>query len=117
MNKFELFSMIYFALEAYYEDEVKTNENLRIVLSDMNPFVWQENCSADPAMYNEFCGFLGDRRITLENSLDMAKEYVKTIEFVDVTEAFKDMTDQEWIPACKEYLSSDHKGADSSAVD
>ena len=63
-------------------------------------------------MYNEYCSFLGDREITLDNSLELAKEYVKTIDFVDVTEAFKDMTDNDWIPVCKEYLQSEHKGQD-----
>ena len=28
MNKFELFTLIYFALDAYYEDEVKTNNSI-----------------------------------------------------------------------------------------
>ena len=112
MNKFELFTLIYFALDAYYEGEVKTNENLSIILSDMNPFVWKDCGSADPVMYSEFCRFIGEQKITLENSLKLAKEYVKTIDFVDVTEAFKDMTNEEWIPGCKEYLESEHKGAD-----
>ena len=110
MNKFELFTLIYFVLDAYYEEEVKTNDSLGIILGDMNPFVWADCGSADQAMYNDYCRFLGDREITLENSLELAKEYVKTIDFVDVTEAFKDMTDNDWIPACKEYLTSDHKG-------
>ena len=112
MNKFELFTLIYFVLDAYYEDEVKTNNNLNIILADMNPFVWADCISADPAMYDEYCSFLGDREITLDNSLELAKEYVKTIDFVDVTEAFKDMTDNDWIPVCKEYLQSEHKGQD-----
>jgi len=110
MNKFELFTLIYFVLDAYYEDEVKSNNNLSIILGDMNPFVWKDCGSADPAMYSDYCNFLGKKKITLGNSLALAKEYVKTIDFVDVTEAFKDMTEEEWIPACKEYLASEHKG-------
>ena len=47
----------------------------------MNPFVWADCGSADPAMYNAYCRFLGDREITLENSLELAKEYVKTIDY------------------------------------
>ena len=112
MNKFELFTLIYFVLDAYYEDEVKTNENLGIILSDMNPLVWKDCGSADPEMYSEFCRLVGEQKITLENSLKLAKEYVKTIDFADVTEALKDMTNDEWIPVCKEYLESEHKGSD-----
>ena len=110
MNRFELFTLIYFVLDAYYEDEVKTNEKLQILLSDMNPFVWKDLGSADPAVYADYCRFLGDKIITLENSLEIAKEYVKTIEFADVIDAFQDMTDEEWLPVCQEYLSSEHKG-------
>ncbi len=110
MNKFELFTLIYFVLEAYYEDEAEKNEKLNVVLSDMNPFVWEDCISADPTMYAEYVDFIGDRQISIENSLAIAKDYVKTIEFYDVTEAFAEMTEDEWIPVCKEYLESAHKG-------
>ena len=113
-KKFELFTLIYFVLDAYYEDEVKTNENLNIVLSDMNPFIWGDCISGDPAMYASYSKFIGNREITLDNSLEIAKEYVKTIDFADVTEAFDDMTDEDWLPVCQEYLASEHKGADAS---
>ena len=113
MNKFELFTLIYFVLDAYYEDEVNNNENLSIVLSDMNPFVWTDCTSADPAVYSSYCEYLGEREITLENSLEIAKSYVKTIDFADVTEAFQNMPDEEWIIACKEYLKSEHKGGEA----
>lgn len=112
MNRFELFTLIYFVLDAYYEDEVKTDEELNTLLSDMNPFVWGDLNSADPAMYKHFCEFIGEQKITLENSLAIAKNYISTIDYVDVTEAFSEMTDEEWIIPCKEYLSSNHKGAD-----
>ena len=116
MNKFELFTLIYFVLEAYYEDEVEENEKLNIVLSDMNPFVWEDCISSDPAMYAEYLDFIGDRQISIENSLSIAKDYVKTIEFYDVTEAFAEMTEDEWIPVCKEYLESAHKGSEAGCV-
>jgi len=112
MNRFELFTLIYFVLDAYYEDEVKTNEKLNTLLSDMNPFVWEDLNSADPSVYKHFCDFIGEKKITMENSLTLAKSYISTIDYVNVAEAFTDMTDEEWIVPCKDYLSSDHKGAD-----
>lgn len=111
MNRFELFTLMYFVLDAYYEDEVKENDKLSVFLGDMNPFVWEDCISGDPAMYSEYCDFMGKKEITLENSLKIAKEYIKTIDFVDVTEAFQNMKDDEWIDGCTRYLSSEHKGA------
>ena len=75
--------------------------------------VFKDKCvSANPAMYSEFCRFLVEQKITLDNSMKIAKEYVKTIGFADVTETFKDMTNEEGLPACKEYSESEHKGSD-----
>lgn len=113
MNRFELFTLIYFVLDAYYEDEVKKDEKLNILLCDMNPFVWGDLNSADPAVYKHFCEFVGEQKITIENSLGIAKKYISTIDYVDVSEAFSEMTDEEWTVPCKEYLSSDHKGANN----
>ena len=110
MNEFELYTMIYFTLDAYYEDDIE-DTFINTVLSDMNPFVWADIGSADPAMYSEYLDFLGGRTITLDNSLSIAKAYVKTIEFADVTAAFDEMTEERWIDYCKKYMSEPHKGA------
>ncbi len=111
MNAFELFTMIYFVLDAYYENDIE-DPFINTVLSDMNPFVWADIGSADPAMYSEYLDFLNGRAITLENSLDIAKDYVKTIDFADVTAAFDEMLENDWIDYCKKYLSEPHKGED-----
>ena len=111
MNEFELFTMIYFVLDAYYENDIE-DPFINTVLSDMNPFVWADIGSADPAMYSEYLDFLNGRVITLENSLDIAKDYVKTIDFADVTAAFGEMLENDWIDYCKKYLSEPHKGED-----
>ena len=110
MNKFELFTMIYFWLDNYYENT--TDDMILNQLSEMNPFLWKDIGSADPAVYNEFCTFLGEREISVENSLSIAKDYVKTIDYVDVTAAFENIDPEEWIHGCKDYLSTEHKGAD-----
>ncbi len=114
MNRFELFTLIYFWLDAYYEDA--TDDRLITQISDMNPFIWEDIGSADPVAYIDFCEFIGDKEITVDNSLEIAKEYVKTIDYADVTPAFDDLTDEDierWKDGCEEYLSSDHKGADA----
>ncbi len=113
MNKFELFTLIYYVLDAYYEDASHTDDKINTVISDMNPFMWQDCTSADPTVYDAYCKLVGDKEILLENSLQIAREYIGTIDYADVSEAFHDMTDEEWITACKEFLATDHKGKDS----
>ena len=112
MNKFELFTMIYFWLDNYYEST--TDDRILNQLSEMNPFIWADIGSADPAVYIEYCAFLGEREISVDNSLSIAKEYVATIDYVDVTAAFEDIDPEEWIRGCEKYLATEHKGSDIS---
>ena len=75
MNAFELFTMIYFVLDAYYENDIE-DPFINTVLSDMNPFVWADIGSADPAMYSEYLDFLNGRAITLENLTSYFFEWI-----------------------------------------
>ena len=48
MNKFELFSMIYYALNNYWKEN--KSEELTSFLSDMNPFLFDDIGSAVPSV-------------------------------------------------------------------
>lgn len=109
MNEFELFTLIYFALDAFYGTEID-DIFIHTVLSDMNPFVWTDEGSADPAMYSEYKEFLNGREISIDNSFEIAREYLKTIDYADVTPALKDVTEEKWLAVCKKYLEEPHKG-------
>ena len=111
MNKFELFSLIYFWLSRFYQNA--TDDRIINQLSEMNPFLWEDIGSADPAVYDDYCSFLGDRTITVENSLAIAQEYVQTIGYADITEAFQKVDRNQWEAGCTRYLSTEHKGADA----
>jgi hypothetical protein len=52
--------------------------------------LWQDISSADLAYYDDFCRFVKGKNITLDNSLDLAKNFIKTIEYVDITKAFEE---------------------------
>ena len=114
MNKFELFTMIYYALDSYYSDVDEIEDSINVVISGMNPFLWEDISSADPAYYDEFCKFISDKEINLDNSLEIAKEYIKTIKYANVADAMMNMPKDKWLTACKEYLKSEHKGAEAS---
>lgn len=104
--------MIFYALDAYYHDVAATYDFVNSVLADMCPFTFTDIGSADPAVYHKFCDYIGNEDITLDNSYKLANNYVKTIDYADVTDAFKMLSEEEWLVACKEYLASEHKGAD-----
>lgn len=109
MNDFELFTLIYYSLDAYYGRDIE-DTYINSVVSDMNPFIFDDIGSADPAVYDEYKGFIDGKEITLENSLGIAREYLRTIDYADVTPALERMTEERWIDGCKKYLSQPHKG-------
>ena len=52
MNKFELFTMVFYALDAQWHKNKRSD--LGNFLSSMNPFWWGDIGSADPAIYVDF---------------------------------------------------------------
>jgi len=52
MTHFELFCMIYYALEADWEES--HNKEPGYFLSGANPFLFKDEGSADPEVYTEF---------------------------------------------------------------
>ncbi len=109
MNEFELFTLVYYALESYYGNDAEDSE-INSFLSDMCPFTFEDIGSADPVVYEDYLEFIDGKEITVENSLGIAREYLKTIEYADVTPALEAMTEEKWIEGCKKYLSQPHKG-------
>ena len=41
--------------------------------------------------------------------MGIAREYLNTIDYADVTPALDAMTEERWIDVCKKYLSQPHK--------
>ena len=108
MNEFELFTMIFYAVDAYCDDN-PTNE-LKAFLGQMSPFTFKGIDSADSAVFSDFRSFINHQTITVENSLKYAVDYAKTVECCNITDAFDGITDEQWRLACADYLSKPHKG-------
>ena len=104
MTKFELFVMIYYALDAYYEENV--SEEINNFLSDMCPFTFADEGSADPAIYAEFCDFIKVEEVEIENSFELASKYVEWINLPYVTTGFEWVTKEDWITKSKKYIES-----------
>ena len=75
----QIFIAIYWALDAAFEKF--ESDGLRLMLSDMNPFLWQEGESADRAVWADYLdGFrkeFGGNAATDAASLPFAQAYVK----------------------------------------
>ena len=114
MNEFELFTIMYFWIDCYYEKN--TNDRINNLISEMNPFLWKDIGSADPAYYDDFCRFIKGKTITLDNSFELAKSFIKTIDYVDITEAFDEPDYDKWQDGCKKYIAEEHKGGESRVI-
>ena len=108
MNQFELFCMVYYVLDAEW-DESK-DAQLGDFLSRANPFLFEDIGSADPSVFAEFCKTAVEP-ITIENSYQIAAAYIKALENDVISFAFFTIDEEEWIECVKEYLAQDHKGS------
>ena len=107
MNKFELYCMIYYVLDAEW-DESK-NPELGEFLSGANPFLFADIGSADPTVYTHFCDNISGE-ITVENSYGIASEYITGLGSEVISAAFFTIDEDDWIESVKDYLSQDYKG-------
>lgn len=107
MNQFELYCMIFYVLDAEWDE---TNDpQLGAFLSDANPFLFADIGSADPTVYLSFCDKI-KAEITLDNSYALACEYVASLGNQAVTKAFHSIDKEEWSACLKDYLSQEQKG-------
>lgn len=105
MNRWVLFVMIFFYLDAYW-DEHQTDE-LGDICSSMNPFLFEGIGSADPAIWSEFCDEYEDKEYSLEESYEIAKKYVATLNSEEAVKAMEDSSLGEWKEDYKDYLNRD----------
>lgn len=94
MNKQIIFIALYRALECIEEET--GNEKLSEFINIANPYVFKDRKSADPTVYAEFCDWLENEeiRINEENSFEVAKRYVlEKTEFGDI---LNDISAEEW---------------------
>ena len=106
MNKFELFCMIFYVLDAYW-DESK-DSSIGDYLSSANPFLFDDIGSADESVYLDFCRHVNEP-ISIENSYSKAIKYLQTIDNKKLVDAFKKTSEDEWTDSVKDYLAAPHK--------
>ncbi|MBQ3334659.1 MAG: hypothetical protein IJG85_03580 [Eubacteriaceae bacterium] len=95
MTEFELYIMIFQALDHYWDKH--QGEALGMFLSGMNPFLFQGEGSAVPDYYISYQRFIGGRTITVRNSFDLAMAYIKDLDKDYITEAFAWVERDAWM--------------------
>ena len=108
MNAFELFCLIFYALDAVWNEN--ENKELGNYLSDANPFLFKDIGSANPEIYESFRMMIPSH-ISLKDSFDLANAYVHTLGSDFISNAFQNIGKSKWEECAKIYLSSPHKGA------
>ena len=109
MNDFELYTLIFFVIDAYYADN--PSDELASLLGLMSPFTFKEIDSADSSIFTNFKRYIDGRDITVANSYQLAKGYIEEIQ-KDLIPAFNSISKEEWKKGAEEYLSEPHKGMD-----
>ena len=106
MTQFDLFSMIFLTLDHYWDEN--KGEELGQFLSSMNPFLFEGEGSVVPDVFTDFCKNVGGREITIDNSYQIACEYVDCIGIESVKEAFSWIDDGTWMKKCRKYLETEY---------
>ncbi len=109
MNRFELFCMIFYALDAEWDES--QNGKLGEYLSGANPFLFDDNDSADPAIFAQFCNMVPET-VSIEDSYTVALSYIDSLNEESISSAFRATSQEEWTDSVKDYLAEEHKGSD-----
>ncbi len=106
MTQFELYSMIFYVLDAAWDES--QNQELGEFLSAANPFLFRDTGSADPSVYADFCSKV-PKTVSIDDSYSIAEEYVESLGKASLKDAFCSIDEAFWLGGVKEYLSSPHK--------
>jgi hypothetical protein len=100
MDSFELFKMIFYALDNQYDEN--PNEELGDLLSSMNPFLFNGIGSAVPDIYIDFKKVFEQKfdKCTIEEGYYFADDYLKLLKNESAIKAFQNVTFEDWKAAC-----------------
>ena len=106
MTQFELYSLIFYALDAAWDEN--QDDELGEFLSAANPFRFKDTGSADPSVYEDFCTKT-DSTIPVTESYIAAKNYIESLGKASLVSAFSTINESDWLEGAHNYLISPHK--------
>ena len=105
MNQFELFSLIFYALDSIWD--VTHDDELGQYLSSANPFLFTDTGSAVPDIFIDFCKITNES-IAVEDSYAVAGRYIASLNNKALSDAFGKISEDDWLQAVKRYLANPH---------
>lgn len=107
MECIDVFKLLYYALDSTWN---KTkNEDLGEYCSEMNPFLWKDEGSADLAVYSNFKEKFNkqfDNKCSVENGFIFSKQFLDNDDSLyakSARKAFKTITLNDWKLAYNDY--------------
>ena len=103
MNRWDIFVITFYCLDDYWDDH-QTDE-LGNICSSMNPFLFEDKGSADPAVWEVFCEYYEEKEYKVEEGFEKTKKYVATLDSQEATKAMENVSLEEWKDTYEEYLN------------
>lgn len=103
MSVYDFFVLMYYALDSVYQDS--PDEELLDYISDLNPFIWADEGSADPAEYEDFKSDFQKHGTADAYGYVFVKDYINRKCSKVIKNAFAKISKSAWKRAMKEYLS------------
>lgn len=106
---YDTFRLLYYSLDSIWEEN--KDENLGEFCSNMNPFLWKDEGSADPALYSHFKNLFEKKyknECSYEDAYNFSKDYLKNE--VDIyakyaLDAFNKISFEKWLETLKEKIN------------
>lgn len=99
MKAYKSFVYMFYALDAIYDEN--PNEELGNYLSGLNPFLFDDEGSADPAEYEDFketyAKQFGDKEVATSDIYEFCKDYLTKKAPEKAVDAFNQIKKEEWI--------------------
>lgn len=96
MNRKHIFLAMFRALDCLYDES--PSKPLGDFLSEANPYLFKDRCSADPAVLAEFSACMDGDNISAADAYSKVKEYLAGKE---LDEKFAEISMEEWERLCQ----------------
>ena len=79
MARYELFKQLFHSLDSVYDEKKKELDELGGLLGDMNPYLFTDDDSADPATYSDFCKVVTSEEINETDAKELTDKFLKSL--------------------------------------
>ena len=110
MSNFELFTMLFFEFDYVFEKQAVKDDGLAQYLSEINPFLWTDCTSSDPAHFSRFESFMAGKTVGEDFGYSLIAEFLKSEDFYSCArDYFLSISKGDFAEHAKKFLSSPHK--------